>query len=97
MAERMAVNAPIQGTQADLIKRAMVEADAYIEEKKYRAHVDLVLQVHDELVYEIDEEYAEEISQAIQHIMGHVLPLEKTEGVPLIAAFAVGPHWGALK
>ncbi len=96
-AERMAVNAPIQGTQADLIRRAMVEADQYIESEKLRDKVDLVLQVHDELVYEVEHEHAEKVAQRIAHIMEHVLPLEKTEGIPLSVAYAIGPHWGALK
>lgn len=96
-AERMAVNAPIQGTQADLIKRAMVEADMYIDSKKLRQHVDLVLQVHDELVYEVDSAKATDVADAIKNIMEQVLPLERTEGIPLTAAFAIGPHWGALK
>lgn len=96
-AERMAVNAPIQGTQADLIKRAMVEADEYIEAQKLRKHVDLVLQVHDELVYEVDEARAETFAKHIQKIMEDVLPPSETAGIPLIAAYAIGPHWGALK
>lgn len=96
-AERMAVNAPIQGTQADLIKRAMVEADAYIENASLRKNVDLVLQVHDELVYEVDESHAEAVAQNIKKIMENVLPISETNGIPLIAAYAVGPHWGALK
>jgi DNA polymerase-1 len=93
----MAVNAPIQGTQADLIKRAMVEADEYIEAQKLRKHVDLVLQVHDELVYEVDEARAETFAKHIQKIMEDVLPPSETAGIPLIAAYAIGPHWGALK
>ena len=96
-AERMAVNAPIQGTQADLIKRAMVEADIYIETEMLRPYVDLVLQVHDELVYEVDAKHAEVFAKRIQEIMEGVLPLSKTAGIPLIAAYAIGPHWGALK
>ena len=70
----MAVNAPIQGTQSDIIKLAMVEADALIEKKGWRGAVELVLQVHDELVYEIDEKIAEEAATAIRHVMESVAP-----------------------
>ena len=58
-AERMAVNAPIQGTQSDIIKLAMVEADKLIEKNGWRELARLELQVHDELIYEIEEKNAQ--------------------------------------
>ncbi len=58
-AERMAVNAPIQGTEADLIKKAMVEIDEYIVKEKLEDKIHLLLQVHDELVYEIEKSCVE--------------------------------------
>ncbi len=103
-AERMAINAPIQGTQADIIKRAMIEADALIEKNGWRpstgsgqAKVELVLQVHDELVYEIEESIADEAALAIRHVMESVAPIEKLSHVPILAEVAMGKNWGEMK
>lgn len=95
-AERMAVNAPIQGTQADVVKLAMIQINEWIKTSK-RTDVMLVLQVHDELVYECDSERAEETAKHIQKIMQGVMLAEQTGGVPLLAEYAVGENWGALK
>ncbi|PIR84162.1 hypothetical protein COU18_00190 [Candidatus Kaiserbacteria bacterium CG10_big_fil_rev_8_21_14_0_10_51_14] len=95
-AERMAMNAPMQGTQSDIIKLAMVEADALIEKKNWRGKVELMLQVHDELVYEIDEKIAEEVVPAIRGVMEAVAPIEKLSDVPIIAEAAVGKNWGTM-
>ena len=96
-AERMAVNAPIQGTQSDIIKLAMIEADRLIEKNGWRDKAALVLQVHDELVYELDESIAEEAARAIRHVMESVAPVEKLSGVPIVAEVAIGQDWGSLK
>src|SRR6185436_15656860 len=81
-AERMAVNAPMQGTQSDIIKLAMVEVDRLIEKQGWRQKAKLVLQVHDELVYELDKEIAEEAAPAIRHLMEEVAPIKELSGVP---------------
>lgn len=96
-AERMAVNAPMQGTQSDIIKLAMVEADTLIEKKGWRNAVALVLQVHDELVYELDAEIAEEAAQAIRKVMESVIDAKELSGVPILVEAAVGEDWGTLK
>ena len=96
-AERMAVNAPIQGTQSDIIKLAMVEADKLIEKKGWREKVELVLQVHDELVYELDEKDGETIARELRHVMESVVPSEKLSDVPIVAEVAVGKNWGEVK
>src|SRR3989344_5281777 len=96
-AERMAVNAPIQGTQADIIKLAMVKADKLIEEKNLRAKVRLVLQIHDELVYEIADKEAEQVAREICVVMESVVPKGKLSGVPIVAEIAIGENWGNLK
>lgn len=96
-AERYAVNAPIQGTQADIIKLAMVRADALIEKKKWRDQVGLILQVHDELVYEVGEGIAEEVGVAIKEVMESTLPRGALGGVPIVAEVAMGENWGGLK
>ncbi len=104
-AERMAVNAPMQGTQSDIIKLAMVEADKLIEKKGWRdpsnssgqAKAKLVMQVHDELVYELDENIAEEAAREIRAVMERAAPTDKLSGVPILAEASIGKDWGTLK
>jgi DNA polymerase-1 len=96
-AERMAINAPIQGTQADIIKLAMIEADVLIEKKGWREKATLVLQVHDELVYELASSIADEAAREIRSIMEHVVPASELSGVPILAEVSVGKNWGALE
>jgi DNA polymerase-1 len=96
-AERFAVNAPIQGTQADIIKLAMVKADEMIKEKKWDEKVRLVLQVHDELVYEVDESVTKEAAKEIRRVMEEVAPEKELSGVPIVAEAAVGNDWGTVE
>ena len=96
-AERMAVNAPIQGTQSDIIKLAMVKADALIEKMGWRQKAELILQVHDELVYELDEKESETIARELRRVMeSAVLPKDLGE-VPVVAEIAIGKNWGETK
>lgn len=92
-AERMAVNAPIQGTQADIIKIAMAKIDSVFREAGMSEDVHTILQVHDELVFEVRREKLEEAAAAIKTQMENVLPLEKTAGIPLLADGATGNNW----
>lgn len=96
-AERMAINAPIQGTQADLIKLAMVRVDALLREMGARDDAHLLLQVHDELVYEVREDRAEELAANIRETMEQALPADKTGGVPILAEAKSGPNWGSME
>ncbi|KKW24784.1 MAG: polymerase protein [Candidatus Kaiserbacteria bacterium GW2011_GWB1_52_6] len=96
-AERRAVNAPIQGTSADIIKLAMVEVDALIEKNGWREKARLLLQVHDELVYEIKREDLQEIMPVIKHTMESVVDPKKLSGVPIVAEANTGPNWGDLR
>ena len=93
----MAINAPMQGTQSDIIKLAMVEADSLIEKNGWRDKASLVLQVHDELVYELDESIAEEAAREIRGAMESMVPTDKLSGVPIIAEIAIGKDWGTLE
>lgn len=93
-AERMAINAPIQGTQSDIIKLAMVEADHQIEKAGWRDKARLLLQVHDELVYEVEKSSAEEIARTLRGVMESVVPSEKLGGVPIVAEISLGDNWG---
>ena len=96
-AERMAINAPIQGTQADVIKLAMVSIDSILREEGLTEDAYLLLQVHDELVYEIREGKVEELTRRIKAIMESMLTLEETNGVPVIAEAKRGANWGEMK
>ena len=95
-AERMAVNAPIQGTQADIIKRAIVQADTLIEKNKWRKSVRLVLQVHDELVYEVPRDGSNDIARTLRIVMEEAAPIEQLANVPIIADASIGENWGEM-
>lgn len=97
MAERMAINAPIQGTSADIIKIAMKKIDDYLKENGYEESAYLILQVHDELVYEIKDDIAEKLVQEIKRIMENVIDPENTKGIKCIANASIGKNWEALK
>lgn len=96
-AERMAINAPIQGTQADVIKRAMVAADTMLRETDNTANAHLLLQVHDELVYEIREDVARDLGARIRTVMEEAMPATLTNGVPIIAEAKIGKNWGSME
>ncbi|MEK7180089.1 MAG: DNA polymerase [Patescibacteria group bacterium] len=92
--ERMATNAPIQGTAtADIIKLAMARINRFLKEKKLTDRVFLLLQVHDELVYEIKEDSLKMVIPAIHSIMENIIPKEKTKGVPLEVNVETGKRW----
>jgi DNA polymerase-1 len=96
-AERMAINAPIQGTQADIIKIAMKRIDDHIKSEKHEDSMRLILQVHDELVYEVKEDLVEEAEKDFKKIMESVLTEKQSQGVPILADSHMGPNWGELK
>ena len=86
-AERTAINAPMQGTAADIIKRAMIDIDAWLH--KTDAPVLMIMQVHDELVFEVDEAVIGQYSTEIATRMESVVELS----VPLVAASDIGNNW----
>ncbi|UTV27658.1 DNA polymerase I [Photobacterium atrarenae] len=87
-AERAAINAPMQGTAADIIKRAMVLVDQWIREQP-ADRVRLLMQVHDELVFEVQESELERVSDSIRQLMESAAEL----AVPLIADAGQGDNW----
>jgi DNA polymerase-1 len=95
-AERMAINAPIQGTEADIVKLAMIKIEEFLQEKKWSGQVKLVLQVHDELVYEVKEDLIDEVADKIKEIMENVVDRKKTHGVVCVAEGAVGDNWAEM-
>jgi DNA polymerase-1 len=97
MAERMAINAPIQGTEADVVKIAMAKVNDYLEKEKLIEKVSLILQVHDELVYEIEESLVEKIASKIKEIMETLVSPKETEGVALKVGVSAGDDWKSMK
>ncbi len=96
-AERMAINAPIQGTSADVIKLAMVRVDEMLRAQKAEKDAHLLLSVHDELVYEVKTERHIELAARIKSIMESVVPASETNGVPITGEMKMGPNWGDMK
>jgi DNA polymerase-1 len=92
-AERMAINAPIQGTEADIVKIAMKRIDDLLKEKKWQDKAQLVLQVHDEIVYEVSDDLIQEAGKEFKKIMESVLDNHETYGVPILADGNVGKNW----
>ena len=93
-AERAAINAPIQGTSADLIKRAMARMDDALLEAGL-PQVKMLLQVHDELVFEVPEGQEEQAAAVIKQVMAHAAEPSMTLDVPLDVEIGWGPNWGA--
>ncbi|HJO89560.1 MAG: DNA polymerase [Candidatus Pacebacteria bacterium] len=97
MAERMAINAPIQGTQSDIIKIAMSQVDDYLIKENIIEDAHLLLQVHDELVYEIKNDKVEEISKEIKNIMESVIEPKDIYDIELKVDVSTGDNWGEMK
>jgi DNA polymerase-1 len=86
-AERTAINAPMQGSAADIIKRAMISADQWLFQEKPDAK--MIMQVHDELVFEVAEDKVDQFADIIRTIMTSVADLN----VPLIVDIGIGSNW----
>jgi DNA polymerase-1 len=86
-AERTAINAPMQGTAADIMKRAMVAVDSWLQNSSLEARV--ILQVHDELVLEVREDVLDEVRGQVIALMSHAAEL----AVPLLVEAGVGDNW----
>lgn len=88
-AERAAINAPMQGTNADIIKLAMIKLDHFIVENKLDSDVHMIMQVHDELVFEVRDKLVVTMKQKIKEIMETVLLLS----LPLQVGIGIGNNW----
>ncbi len=88
-AERTAINAPMQGTAADIIKRAMIDIEVWLN--KEHPDVKLIMQVHDELVFEVPEGKVETLEPEIRNIMTRAAELS----VPLLVDIGTGKNWDA--
>ncbi len=91
-AERMAINTPLQGTAADMIKVAMVNIAKRLAAINYQSEVRMLLQVHDELLFEIKEDKVKMYAKIIKDLMESVIRLK----VPIIADASSGDNWGEL-
>ena len=89
MAERMAINSPIQGTAADIIKKAMLNIDKRLESMKSK----MLLQVHDELIFEVPEEEIDQMQKLVRQEMENVVSLK----VPLKVDMGIAQNWYDLK
>jgi len=92
-AERMAINMPIQGLEADIVKKAMIEVNNWIEKRGYDDKIKMLLQVHDELLFEVKENLVKEAASKIMELMESVIKLK----VPIIAETKVGDNWAQLE
>ncbi len=90
-AERTAVNTPLQGTAADLIKIAMIRIDRRLREENFAAK--MTLQVHDELLFDVPEKEVDQLKQLVKHEMETVIALK----VPIVVDCGAGPNWRDLK
>ena len=95
-AERMAINAPIQGTSADIVKIAMVRIEEKLKKEGLTKDARLLLQIHDELLFEIKEDKVERVAKLVQTIMEEVIPSKDIFGITLSTSFSVGNNWGEL-
>ena len=86
-AERNAINAPIQGSAADIIKKAMIDIHDWMKKEKLRSK--MVLQVHDELVFDVFKNEVEQIKPQIESFMKNAIPLE----VPMEIGMGTGNNW----
>jgi len=86
-AQRMAMNMPIQGTQADIIKLAMIQLDRHIDDRQFNAR--MVLQVHDELVLEVSSHEIEQVAEIVKKTMEEAFKLD----VPVVVDLRTGENW----
>lgn len=87
LADRLAVNTPLQGTQADLIKKAMIAIQKQLAQEAQ--HAWLILQIHDELIFEVEDGWVDRLGKMVQETMSTVLELD----VPLVVDIHVGKNW----
>ncbi|MEK7607693.1 MAG: DNA polymerase [Patescibacteria group bacterium] len=96
-AERMAINAPIQGTEADIVKLAMIHIDEYLKKEKLEGDVHILMQVHDEIVCEVRENVVSKIEPHIKKIMENIINPKDINGIVCTADAKVGDNWGEME
>jgi len=96
-AERMAINAPIQGTEGDVVRIAMVSVYEYLKKEGCLNDVRMLLQVHDELIFEIKKDVLDTVIPEIVKRMETVIDAKAAHGIPIEAEVKVGQNWGDMK
>jgi DNA polymerase-1 len=99
-AERAAINAPIQGTQADVIKLAMIHIDRRLMQENMEQYAHMIMQIHDELVFEIDPQHTDQVTEIIRDEMVHVFERSFKHiitDVPLNISVGIGDDWASAK
>ena len=96
--ERMAINAPIQGTNADILRIALLDIHSLIQQKKWQNDLIPVLQIHDELIFEVKKGMEVEVEKVVVETMETVLERHKKESsiIPIAVSSSFGTTWGAL-
>lgn len=94
--ERIAINAPIQGTSADILKLAMLDSQDFLEKEKLTDKVKLCLQIHDELVFEIQKDVAEDVADKLVEVLQNVLKKRKLSDLPLVVSRSLGANLQAI-
>ncbi|WP_343152517.1 DNA polymerase I [Buchnera aphidicola] len=89
-AERSCINAPMQGTAADIIKKSMIEVDDFLTKEKFSSKI--IMQIHDELIFEIKEKEHQEILPQLIYIMENIISLK----IPLKVSTKLGKNWGEI-
>ena len=91
-AERMAINMPIQGLEADIMKKAMIAIDDWIQKENYAGDLKMLLQIHDALLFEVKENLVKKTTSKIIELMEGVIKLK----VPIIAEAKIGDNWAEM-
>ncbi len=92
-AERMAINAPIQGTEADIIKISMIKIHKRLEDRGLLKDARLLLQVHDELVFEVRTPEVKKVAKIAKEEMEKVMSITESKGVPITTSAEAGKNW----
>ena len=87
-AERAAINAPMQGTAADIIKKAMIALASW-QARQEKPRAKMIMQVHDELIFEVEETAVDETNKVIRELMENTVQLS----VPLLVSIGIGQDW----
>ena len=96
-AERMAINAPIQGTSADMIKIAMIQIDEFLKKENMKDKIKLVLQIHDEIIFEVEDDAVDFAKKHLPKIMEGVMSEKERGAVPILTDCEIGLSWGQMK
>jgi DNA polymerase-1 len=94
--ERIAINAPIQGTAADILKLAMIDANEYIVKNKLEGKVKMAIQIHDEIVFELNKDICEDVADDLVKVLEGVLSRRNLSDLPLQVSRSIGANLQAL-